>query len=144
MDDEVLIANFFRVGYNGDKTIRKSNLGWSDTIIQDAQSDDPETIFRYIVEIVGLNILFYWMEDRQWYTIETEKDPIEVRRIYPNPNWDGKCEYTKAGKEGYPSTCSAGEVLATFEDPTMVWDELKINGTPIGKVLVNSVITDLD
>ena len=144
MDDEVLITNFFRVGCNGDKTIRKSDLGWGKTIIEDAQSDDPEMIFRYVVEIVGLNILFYWMEDRRWYTIETEKYPIEVRRIYPNPNWDGKCEYTKAGTEGVWNTSSAGEVLATFEDPTMVWDELKINEVPIGEILANSVITDLD
>ncbi len=144
MDDEVLITNFFRVGCNGDKTIRKSDLGWGKTIIEDAQSDDPEMIFRYVVEIVGLNILFYWMEDRRWYTIETEKYPIEVRRIYPNPNWDGKCEYTKAGTDGVLNTSSAGEVLATFEDPTMVWDELKINEVPIGEILANSVITDLD
>jgi len=144
MDDEVLITNFFRVGCNGDKTIRKSDLGWGKTIIEDAQSDDPEMIFRYVVEIVGLNILFYWMEDRRWYTIETEKYPIEVRCIYPNPNWDGKCEYTKAGTDGVLNTSSAGEVLATFEDPTMVWDELKINEVPIGEILANSVITDLD
>ena len=144
MDNEVLIPNFFRVGYNGDKTIRKNDLGWGQTIIEDAQSDDPETIFRYVVEIVGLNILFYWMEDRQWYTIETEKDPIEVRRIYPNPNWDGKCEMDKACIDGVLNTCSDGEVLATFEDPTMVWEQLQINGISIGKVLANSVITDLD
>lgn len=144
MDDKILITNFFRVGHNGDKTIRESDLGWGETIALDAQSDDPETIFRYVVEIVGLNILFYWLEDRQWYTIETEKDPIEVRRIYQNPNWDGKCEMDKSGLDGTLNTCSAGEVLETFEDPTMVWDKLKINGVPIGKVLENSVITDLD
>ena len=34
--------------------------------------------------------MFYYLEDGQFYTIETEKTPIEVRRIFPNPNWDGK------------------------------------------------------
>ncbi len=144
MDDKILITNFLRVGNNGDKSIRKSDLGWGETIIMDAQSDDPETIFRYVVEIVGLNILFYWLKDRQWYTIETEKRPIEVRRIYPNPNWDGKCEMDKSGSDGVLNTCSAGEVLDTFDDSTMIWNNLKINGVPIGKVLENSVITDLD
>lgn len=90
MEDEILIPNFFRVGCDGDKTIRRSNLGWSDSSKRDARSDYPETIFRYFVEIVGLNILFYYLEDGQFYTIETEKTPIEVRRIFPNPNWDGK------------------------------------------------------
>jgi hypothetical protein len=87
MRDEILIDNFFRVGNNGDKSIRQSDLGWGSIMQESAQSDDPEIIFRYVVEIVGLNILFYWLEDHQWYTIETEKDPVEVRRIFPNPEW---------------------------------------------------------
>ena len=144
MDDKVLIPNFFKVGLNGDKSVKQNDLGWGDSIKRDAQSNYPETIFRYIVEIVGLNILFYWMEDRQWYTIETEKNPIEVRRIFPNPNWDGKCEIAKSGLEGMPHTSSKGEIINTFDDPTKIWNELKINGVPIGEVLENSVITDLD
>ena len=91
-----------------------------------------------------LNILFYWMKDRQWYTIETEKDPIEVRRIYPNPNWDGICEITKSDLNGEPHTSSKGEIIATFESPIEVWGSLRINDVPIGEVLKDSVITDLD
>lgn len=140
----VLIDNFWNVGSNGDTSLAKEDLGWSDMIKRDAQSDYPETIFRYIVEVVGLNILFYWLKDRNWYTIETEKDPIEVRRIYPNPKWDGKCEFMKAGPEGGPHTSSAGEVLATFDEPIQLWNGLFINGVPIGEVLEDSVITDLD
>lgn len=144
MSRHILIENFWRVGNNGDKSVAQEDLGWSDSIKADAQSDYPETIFRYIVELVGLNILFYWVKDQHWYTIETEKDPIEVRRIYPNPDWDGKCEYTKAGLHGYPSTSAAGEVLATFVDPTDLWGNLKIDGVTIGEVLKDSIITDLD
>ena len=144
MSNEVLIPNFFKVGCNGDKSIRREDLGWSDSIKRDAQSDNPETIFRYIVEILGLNILFYWMKDRQWYTIETEKDPIEVRRIYPNPKWNGKCEMEKSDLNGEPHTSSAGEVIATFDSPVEVWGNLCIDDVPIGEVLENSVITDLD
>ena len=96
------------------------------------------------MEILGLNILFYWLKDHQWYTIETEKDPIEVRRIYPNPHRDGKCEMTKADLNGEPHTSSKGEIIATFDSPPQVWGELHINNVPIGEVLENSVITDLD
>lgn len=95
------------------------------------------------MEILGLNIVFYWLKDHQWYTIETEKYPIEVRRIYPNPHWD-KCEMTKADLNGEPHTSSKGEIITTFNSPTQVWDELSINNVPIGEVLENSVITDLD
>lgn len=144
MENKVLIENFFRVGSNGDRAIRESDLGWSDTIKLDAQSDYPENIFRYVVEVAGFNILFYWMKNRNFYTIETEKQPIEVRRLYPNPNWDGKCEYQKAGIEGFPHTSSQGEILSTYDDPTEIWDNLRIDGVPIGDVLANSFISDLD
>lgn len=144
MEDEILIPNFFKVGRDGDHSVRRSDLGWSDSIKQDAQSDYPETIFRYIVEILGFNILFYWIADGQWYTIETEKSPIEVRRIFPNPNWDGKFVIAKSGLTGMPHTCSDGELLATFDSPIEIWGKLRIDGIPIVKILDNSVITDLD
>lgn len=144
MEDEVLIHNFFKVGFNGDKSIRRCDLGWSDSSKRDARSDYPETIFRYFVEIVGLNILFYHIKDRQFYTIETEKTPIEVRRIYPNPNWDGKNEIERSGLDGMPRTSSAGELLATFEDPTQIWSGLTIDGETIGNILDNSFILEMD
>lgn len=140
----IIINNFWNVGFNGDKSVAKEELGWSDAIKEDAKSDNPETIFRYVVEIVGFNILFYWIKDGNWYTIETEKDPIEVRKIFPNPKWDGKCEYLKAGLEGYPQTSSQGELLATFNEPIQIWKGLKICGFPIGEILENSVIATLD
>ena len=85
-----------------------------------------------------------FVENRQRYDIETEKSPIEVRCIFPNLNWVGKCEYLKAGKEGFPQTCSQGGVLATFEESIEIWDNLKIDSVPIGNVLKNSIISDLD
>lgn len=144
MESKILIDNFLPEHYDGDRAIREEDLGWSETLKLDAQSDYPENIFRYVVEVVGLNILFYWLKDRNFYTIETELDPIEVRRLYPNPKWDGKCEYLKAGVYGSPATCSPGEILATFDDPTKIWDNLQIDGVPIGDVLANSFISDLD
>lgn len=144
MNNDILVPNFFKVGYNGDKSIRRGDLGWSESTKRDAQSDYPETIFRYIVEIVGLNILFYYLKDRQFYTIETEKLPIEVRRLYPNSNWDGKYEINKAGINGEPYSNSPGEILATFDNPTKIWDNLKIDGTPIGDALENSFILEMD
>lgn len=144
MGRHIIIKDFWNVGFNGDKSLTKEQLGGSKHIQEEAQSDNPETIFRYIVEVVGLNILFYWMKDKQWYTIETEKSPIEVRHIFPNPNWDGKCECLKAGKEGFPQTCSKSEILATFDEPIDIWDNLKIDDAPIGEILKSSVITDLD
>lgn len=144
MSSRIIVPNFFKVGCNGDRTIKECDLGWPESIKQDAQSDYPETIFRYVVEIVGLNILFYWIKDRQFYTIETEKTPIEVRRLFLNPHWDGKHEINKADIHGEPYTNSSGDVLASFDDPTQIWNNLKIDGTPIGEVIENSFIVDMD
>ena len=137
-------SNFWEAGLYDDPNIYDTDLGWDDYIKKSAQTDYPQYIFRYVVEIVGNNILFYWTKDENFYTIETEKSPIEVRRISLNPNWDGKCEFTKAGTGCGPSTASTGEIIATFESPTQIWDGLKIDGVPIGKVLEQSLIIDLD
>ena len=146
MSSKVLIENFWNVGdANGDKTLREDELGWPQSLKEDAQSDYSERIFRYVIEEVGFNLVFYWIKDRNFYVIETEKTPIEVRKLYPNPQWDGKCEFLKVGLLGEgASSCSEGEVLATFEDEALIWDELKINDVPIGDVLEQSKIVTWD
>ena len=144
MEKKVLIKNFWRVGDNGDRNLYSDDIGWNDTSRKDAMSDYSENIFRYYVEIVGLNILFYWLEDKNFYVIKTEKTPIEVVRIALNPNWDGKCELSKAASDLGPTTASEGEVLQTFDDPTEIWSNLSINGIPIEKVLEQSAIIEMD
>lgn len=144
MARKILIKNFWRVGNNGDRNLYEEDLGWSVESKKDAMSDYPEHIFRYFVEDVGLNILFYWLEDRNFYVIKTENLPVEFVRIKPNPNWDGKCELTKADSDLGPTTASEGEILQTFEDPSEIWSNLSINGTSLETVLDHSVIIEMD
>lgn len=146
MKSKVLIEDFWNVGdANGDKTLREDELGWPQSLKKDAQSDYSERVFRYVIEEVGFNLVFYWIKDRNFYVIETEKTPVEVRKLYPNPQWDGKYEFLKVGLLGEgASSCSAGEVIATFDDEALIWDELKINGVPIGDVLEQSKIVTWD
>ncbi len=146
MKSKVLIEDFWNVGdANGDKTLREDELGWPQSLKEDAQSDYSERVFRYVIEEVGFNLVFYWIKDRNFYVIETEKTPVEVRKLYPNPQWDGKYEFLKVGLLGEgASSCSAGEVIATFDDEALIWDELKINGVPIGDVLEQSKIVTWD
>jgi hypothetical protein len=137
-------TNFWKSGTREDCNLYRDELGWADHIKRDAQSDYPEYIFRYCVEIVGYNILFYWVNDGNFYTIETEKSPIEVRRIYPNPDWTGEAEFCKADSDSGPCTSSDGEILATFDSPTQIWGNLHIDGKSIGEILEESLIIDLD
>ena len=144
MDRKILVKNFWRVGNNGDRNLYEGDLGWNDASKKDARSDYSEYIFRYFVEDVGLNILFYWLDDRNFYAIKTENTPVEFVRIKPNPNWDGECELTKADSDLGPTTASQGEILQTFEDPSKIWSELTINGVPLETVLEHSVIIEMD
>lgn len=144
MERKLLIKNFWRVGNNGDRNLYDDNLGWDEGSRKAARSNYSEYIFRYWVEDVGLNILFYWVEDRNFYTIKTEKTPVEFVRIYPNSNWDGECELTKAGSDLGPTTASDGEILQTFDDPSEIWSKLSIKGIRLESVLERSVIIEMD
>ena len=144
MAKKVLIENFWNVGNDGDRNLYEDDLGWSDSAKKAARSDYSEYIFRYWVEEVGLNILFYWLEDKNFYAIKTEKAPIELVRISLNPKWNGKCELTKAGSEYGPTTASSGTIIQTFDDPTEIWANLTINGVSLEKVLENSAIIEMD
>ena len=94
--------------------------------------------------MVGLNILFYWTKDENFYAIDLEKSPIVVRRIFPNPDYEGKSEYSKAGVRLGPSTHSDGDIIATFEAPTLIWNNLTISGATLNEVFKHSVTMDLD
>lgn len=144
MGRTVIIDNFWKVGTRGDRSLAKEDLGWPQSLQEDVQSDYSETIFRYVIEIAGFNLLLYWLKDRNFYVIETEKIPVEVRRISPNPDWDGKCEFTKAASNFGPNTASPGQILATFDSPIDIWDNLKINGVPIAEIIPESLIVTWD
>ncbi|MDO4190630.1 MAG: hypothetical protein Q4D14_02950 [Bacteroidales bacterium] len=145
MEKKVIKEHFWKTGVDGDVRLTTDDLGWPEMLKEEALSDYPETIFRHCIEIVGFNLLFYWTRDENFYTIETVKNPIEVRRIYNNPQWDGVCEFLKAGiGESGPNTSSAGYVIATFSNPTRLWTDLIIDGVPINQVLEESAILTWD
>ena len=85
MERKIAKANFWNVGTNGDRNLYEDELDWNgnDTWQRDAQSTYPEDIFRYYVEIGGLNILFYWLDDEKFYSIFTESTPIVVKSCTP-------------------------------------------------------------
>ena len=139
-NDEILIEYFFES--TSDHHLRKSDLFWGDTAKLDARSDNPETIFRYYIEEVGLNMSFYWMEFNELYIIRTEEYPTPVIRCSIDPNWDGVYELHKFS--GWGATYGTGEVLCEFEDVSKIWDELTINGKHLSEILPNSVILEMD
>lgn len=138
---KVIVSKFFE-NYE-EHAIYESDMGWCERNALDAQSTEPSKIFYYYVVEVGFNISFYYVDDGNFYVIETEKEPnIEVRRVFKNPNWDG--EYLLHSVLGAGSTCADGEVLYVIHDREDIWNTVKIGEKSLEEVLARSVILEMD
>lgn len=138
-NDEILIDKFYR--HTESHHLLKSELGWHVSDIEDARSDDSETIFRYYTEEWGFSISLFWIDYREVFIIDLEKYPIEVRKCAYNPDWDGEYECHKFVMCG--DHHAFGEVLCTFSDVSKIWDELIINGKHLVDIIPRSVILDI-
>ncbi len=139
---KILIPSFWRVGEDGDHALYASELGWRESEYKDVMSDNPEKVFRYYVNEWGFSLLFFWVKDMNWYTLDMEKYPVELRRLRRNPNWDGKWVYENVDCI-YPEHHADGDVIMTFEDDSRIWNDLVINGVHIEQILNESLIHDI-
>ena len=138
---KVLVQNFYR--HTKDHAIYEKDLGWQDWAVFDSMYSESAKIFNYYVVEVGLNMAFYYADDGNFYTIETEKEPnIEVRRIFKDPNWDGK--YLMHSVMYAACTYAPGEILYIIHKPEDVWNTVKIGGKSLEEVIARSVILELD
>ena len=123
--------------------IYESDLGWNERNKADARFTESSKIFYYYMVEVGFNLSFYYVDDGCFYVIETEKEPdIEVRRIFKDPNWDGK--YLLHSVVGAGATNADGEILYVIQRREDIWDTVKINGKSLEEVLSRSVILEMD
>lgn len=136
---EILVEDFW---WKPPFALYESELGWAAMAEGDVPSDNPETIFRYYVDTVGLNVAFFYVDDGCFYSIFTEQLPIEVRRKPKDPAWDGV--HLIDSVVGGVDTCGPGEVIYATNDASSLWNELRIGGKAIGEVLARSVILTLD
>ena len=138
-DDRIIVANFWRTLPH---ELTESQLGWTQSDKFGVMSDDPETIFREYVDTMGLNMVFYYVDDGCFYEIFTEQLPVNVYRRTLDPTWDGR--YMILSVIGGPSSHYGGELIYSTPDASTLWNELKIRGKSIGEVLERSVILTLD
>lgn len=153
-EENLIMENFYHpfqkpiVFTYWNNNLYKKNISWSNADMADARSDNPEHIFRYYIDIMRLNMLFFWLEDGCMYNIATEKKPITVCRYRPRTT-DKKVPIVDRFGEAH--SCSGiidpnfDELVATFSsDRVDLWNQLRINCIPIGDVLKRSVIIELD
>ena len=129
--DDIIIPNFFKFN---DHALRRESLHWIKPFMEDARSDDPETIFRFFLEEMGMNLLFFWIEDENFYYIDLEEYPYILERIPVNPEWDG---HYMMGKQDYLWGNMASEVLCSFEHVHDIWDKARIDGKTLAEILPN-------
>lgn len=95
-------------------------------------------IFRDQIEDVGLNLAFYYIDNDTFYGIHRETYPIECK-ILP------RCRDEKyIGWQCDGDTHCDGQVIASFEDEHDIWDNLRIDGHSLEKVLRRSYIIALN
>ena len=119
--------------------ITETDLGWSEECVRDAMSEDPKEIFDYFWRNF-FSIIFYYVDDGNFYELFMESDPHKFWRIPKLETWDGKF----IGRQIMWENHHEGEVLSEFTDDTDLWNTLKIDGKPIGEVLERSYIAEID
>ena len=112
---EVIIPNFYSFEPH---ELKASDLGWTKSDIFGAMTDDPEMLFRFYVDITGFNMAFYYVDDGCFYNIFTEQLPVDVHRLLPDPNWDGR--YLIDSVIGKADTHASGEVIYSTDDASTI------------------------
>lgn len=119
--------------------IRQKDLGWTDDLRQEAMSDNPKTIFDYLWQH-AFSIIFYYPADNNFYELFMETEPHKLWLVNKLQKWDGHYISQQIAWEEHEE----GRVLATFTDDDDPWSILKIDKKPIGEVLENSLIAEIN
>jgi|GEM_PF-1229315 len=126
-----------------DYRLYESQLGFDrDAAFHVACEYNQRIIFQTMVVRLGLNVIFYWVEDDNLYIIFNETYPSQIRKIPVKVHRRGIPIEDKYGDIDFHEE---GEVVATFYRDrrtrnSLVWETLRIDGVPIGDVLKRSVI----
>lgn len=134
MNRKIIIENYLGPG----KHVYEDELGFRDDMLQEARTLVDREAFRFHIELVGLNLAFYYPKTDTFYGIHTETLPINVKILPRHKEWS---EYI--GWQCESDTHNEGEIIASFEKVEDIWENLKIDNTPFDEVIRNSYITGI-
>jgi hypothetical protein len=131
-DHTVVVPNFFGEGEN----LEVHQLGWQLDDKLEAKSSVSKKIFNNYIADMGLNMVFYYVDDNHWYGIHNEMCPFPFFRFIPKesmiyPHDQMPCDTHTYGKN---------DILQWFDCGSSAWDEIKINGKSLEEVLQRSYI----
>lgn len=130
----IVYPDFYEPGVH----LYEDMLGFTPENKEEARSVNDREVFRYHICEVGLEMVFYYLETKKFYSISTMATPIKIKelKMYPErspyPYWQCNRDQDEDAT-----------VLATFENPEDIWDNLFIEGKRIPEVLRSSFIVAL-
>ncbi len=132
---KIVLKEFYGPGFD----IYDDQLGFTKPMYEEARSYVAREAFRFHVESVGLNMAFYYIDNDTFYGIHTEVRPIRVKVL---PRDRSLSEYIGFQCESDTYDIPV-EVVAIFDEPCEIWDNLRIDGKSLEEVLRRSFITSL-
>jgi hypothetical protein len=132
---DIVVANFFGLG----KNLEVWQLGWQPENKREAKSSVSMKIFKTYVEDGHFNMIFYYVEDGNFYGIHSENCPIPVFRFKKET---GKYIYDQLGDQD-THDYDDGEVLYMISENESVWETVKIGDKSLEEVLQRSYIVNI-
>lgn len=125
--------------YGKGKHVYEDEMGFREVMKSEARSLVAREVFRYHVEEIGLSLGFYYPPTDTFYAIFNEVRPVEVytmprdRRRSDFIVWQCECDLHEED-----------QLIATFDEISEVWDNLKIDGKDFEEVITHSYIVALN
>lgn len=131
-DHSVVVPDFFGPGEN----LEAHQLGWQLDDKLEAKSSVSKKIFNNYIEDMGMNIVFYYVDDNNWYGIHNEMCPMPFFRfkrkegiLHPSEQLPCDTHYFKEN-----------EILEWIDCDESAWDVIKVNVKSLEDVLQRSYI----
>lgn len=134
-DHTVVVPNFFSEG----EGLEISHLGWDLASKVEAKTSVSKKIFNYFVKEGGMNLIFYYVADGNFYGIHTENCPTPVFRFRKDTSEPIVLDQLQGDTHDYDT----GEILYMIPCGEDIWDTVRIGGKPLEEVLQNSYIVNV-
>ena len=131
----VVVPNFFGEG----KNLEAWQLGWQPENRMETKSSVSKKIFNTYVQIGHFNMIFYYVEDGNFYGIHAENCPIPVFKFKKDDDRYPIYQIENQDTHDYKD----GEILYMIPCDESVWDTVKIDGKSLEEVLQNSYIVNI-
>lgn len=132
---DIVIPDFF--GHN--RPLEMWQLGWQPENRRETKSSVSKKIFNTYVAVCHFNVIFYYVEDGNFYGIHAEICPTPIFRFKKEPR---EFIYDELG---YQDThdYQDGEILYWIDNYSKIWDVVKIDGKSLEEVLQDSYIVNI-